>query len=191
MTGNPAIDNPAALFDELFEKRSHLPTKPHSDRVQAFMKMDSAGKQVVLELIASGRLPNEIAIELGVPITYFWEWVEQNIAPEELATVRRQAAESFVLKSILPLTVSFDSPGHASMARALSDQMRWIAERLDPARWGNNKASGPVAPAVTLVFEGVGDTPITIDAKPEQVESKDDTIEALKTLDYIVGGDDD
>jgi hypothetical protein len=191
MSNSTIVQNPAALFAQLFERRDHLPVHNHASRVASFAKLDEVGESVILELIASGRLPNEIAIEYEVPVLHLREWMNKNIDPADLNDARQAAAESFVLKSVLPLTVTFESPGEAAMAKELALRMWEIAGRMDPDRWGNNKAVGAGAPAVTLVFEGVSSdgAPKAIDVTP--AAKAPTTIEALKTLDYIVAGDED
>ena len=187
MDDSVTIRNPATQFDVLFDGRGSLPVS-RTDETRAMEKIDKFGKGAVLELISSGQLMNEIAIALGVPISTFRKWMDQNVTAEELAAARRACAESFMLKSLLVLTVSNDAPGHASIIRAYADRLAAVAERLDPDNWAQRKPGGDNSAPVTIVFEGMGGAPMK---QAQVVDGQVDEINPQEELDYVLLSADD
>lgn len=182
-----AVDNPSAKFDALFKQRGALPCSV-TDEITAIGKIEKLGKRAILERIASGQLLNEIAIDLGVPIMVFRKWIRDNVSEEDLLVAREACAESLMLKSTLVLTVTYDSPGHASIARAFSERLAQMAERLDPERWAQRKPKDETASPVTIVFEGMGgdggQAPKRVAATCSDGWS--DTIDPRQELEYVL-----
>jgi len=187
------VHNPSAAFDELFGDMRQLPLPTGVDRVQAYERLNRFGVARVLEMISKGRLGPEIAADVGVPMVHFQSWVEETIDPADLDKARRAAAEAFVVKSILPLTVTYDQPGHATIAKALSERMAWVAQRLDPNRWGDVKPAHKDGAPVKFVFN-FGDKNVSVEAKPVEAEVARPIEENLKVLalpesEYVVVDD--
>jgi len=147
-------------------------------------KMAEFGVDMVLEHIASGRMPNEIALEQGWPITYFREWVASTIPPDRLSDARAACAETLMVQSRLCLLPDMGNAG-AIRQKALSENLRWTVERLDPENWGPKRKTETAPPAVTITFDGMPDplehktptptpstptpppiAPVTIEAQP-------------------------
>lgn len=193
MAGDGYIDNPSAKFNELFRKVQHLPEATTLDRGDAYRRLDELGVFAFLELLAKGRLLTEIAIDLQVPVMYLEEWAKQNIDPAKYDEARRLGAEAFVVKSILPLTVTYDSPGQATIAKALSERMAWVAQRLDPDRWGDTKPSKVPSSPVNLVFKIGEQAQVKVEEPKleDRQKSIKDTLNLLKTEDYVVVEDDE
>jgi len=188
------IDNPSAKFRELFEKIEHLPDAHGVDRLEAFKKLNELGVERFLEMVAKGRLLPEIAISLEVPVTYLDEWVRHNVDAAALSSARKLSAEAHVLKSLLPLLVTYDSPGHATVAKALSERMAWIAQRLDPDRWGDVKPSKVPNMPVNLVFNLGGEQKVEMkeaQVLEEKPRSAEETLALLHSADVVVEGDSD
>jgi len=159
---------------------------------EAFRRLDELGVDGFLEMVAKGRLPIEIAVQYQVPALYLKRWVDTYIEPAVLEQAFKEAAQAFVLKSVLPLTVTYDSPGHAAVARALSERMAWIASKLDPDRWGDKANKGASRVPVQLVFKGVGNIEslniVANGEEPEKVSSDkpEKVLELIKSKDYVV-----
>jgi len=174
--------NPSAAFDELYDRVQHLPQSNGLDRTEAFARLNEMGVDAFLEFVAKGHLLHDIAIAQEVPVVYLREWVDQFVDAAALDKARELAAEAFVVKSLLPLMVTYDSPGEASVAKALSERMAWVAERLDPGRWGTTRAPAVPNSPVNLVFN-IGDAKVEAQAGPQQasVPDKTKTLELLAT----------
>jgi hypothetical protein len=183
-----SVKNPSAQFAVLFEGRGNLPATA-MDMERAWRKIDEVGKRAILERIATGQLLNEIAIDLGVPVLAFRQWLVKNVSREELDMAREACAESLMLKSQLVLTVTYESPGHATIAKSFSERLAQMAERIHPEQWAPRKPQGDNAVPVTIVFENVGRAP---EAKHVETNSgPGGLINAQRELDYIVVGDDE
>ncbi len=147
------MSNPSTLFQELFRQRSHLPDKTGVSREETWKRLDALGEDAILERLASGRVLNEIAIELELPILYLREWVNLKVDRQRLNEAMRAAAESFALKGQLALLPTYRNQAQAAMAKELAASMRWMAERLAPQDWGPPRAPVQQATPVTIVFE--------------------------------------
>ena len=186
------MTNPSALFKELFRQRSHLPDKTGVSREETWAKLDALGEDAILERLASGRVLNEIAIELGLPILYLREWVNLKVDRQRLNEALRAAAESFALKSQLALLPSYRNQAQSAMARELAASMRWMAERLSPQDWGPPRAPAQQATPVTIVFEKpdgarVKEVSATVAPEDENREEQKRISRSRKLLDLLTG----
>lgn len=108
------------------------------------------GAAMVTETVASGRLPNEIALQLGLPVMWFDTWCETHIDGAEMARALKLGAESYVLKAQMVLTVDPTSTHEAAQARALAAEYVRLAEKLDHQKWGSRRADGLAGQTVNI-----------------------------------------
>jgi hypothetical protein len=105
------------------------------DKHAVFRLLNNVGKAMVLEQIATGQLPNEVALHYGVPILVFREWLEQNVQEAEMMAARVACAESLQLKATLVLSADLKNPAEASQAKALAERFSEQAKSIDPKGW--------------------------------------------------------
>lgn len=122
-----------------------------------FAMLDGIGVREITEQLATGRLPNEVALYYGLPIMPFRRWLEARIPAEVMDQVRDAAAESLQVKAMLTLTAKLKNPAEASQAKALSERLAKQAEALAPKNWSPSHVSPEKSqPSVTITFQGVG-----------------------------------
>lgn len=111
-------------------------------------------KDVILEDMARGNLPNALAIRYNVPIIKFRRWLEQNTSAEELSEAMTFAAESMVVKSQAVLTHEPPSGPAGAMIRAFADRALDIAGKLKPTTWGSQKEQQGAGTAIQINITG-------------------------------------
>lgn len=105
------------------------------DKQAVFQLLSNVGKTMVLEQIATGQLPNEVALHYGVPILVFREWLDQNVQEAEMVAARVACAESLQLKATLVLSANLKNPAEASQAKALAERFSEQAKAIDAKGW--------------------------------------------------------
>lgn len=153
---------PNAMFNTLLGARGaeELAVTVGNDAA-VFQTLDIVGRDMIMEQLATGRLPAEVALMYQVPILSFRRWMADRITDIEMDAVREAAAESLQLKALLTLSADLQNPAQASQAKALSERMARISESLDPKGWNPNHAEPrTVLPSITIAFNGLG---ITLD----------------------------
>jgi hypothetical protein len=133
--------------------------------------LDAVGVDAVLEKIASGMLPVEIAFCNDVPLMVMNEWLRTRVPPDRLSEAWAVHAEVLLLRAQLGITQDADSPGEAQLIKAECDRFAWMAERLDSRRWGppGKSAEKPPLVAIELNISGAAQGRQvfqTIDAAP-------------------------
>jgi hypothetical protein len=153
-------------FDYLFGLKSDPTQVAAVDRSYWFDVLDKMGAASILEAIAGGRLPSEIAISNRVPLTFFHEWVSESIQSDALERAMVIHAEVCVIKAQLVLLADVGSPQEAAMKRDLSQQLKWQAERAHSEGWGPPGKSEPAPPALHLNINwgGMAGRPPVIEA---------------------------
>lgn len=111
-------------------------------------------KDVILEDLARGNLPNALAIRYNVPVIKFRRWLERNTSAEELSEAMTYAAESMVVKSQAVLTHEPPSGPAGAMIRAFADRALDIAGKLKPVEWGNQKEQQGAGTAIQINITG-------------------------------------
>lgn len=144
--------SPAAQWELLFASKHDFSDVAARPREEWFELLDNIGEDVVLETVASGRLPAEIALSNRIPLMVFREWFEERVNTDRLKVAARSHAEVAVLKSTLSLSAAPDSPADAAVQKELSARYAWIAERMDPERWGPPQKKDAAPPSVNIVF---------------------------------------
>jgi len=130
--------NPAASFEALFVKDSrHLRPVAPGDKARVYAMLDEIGADAILEHIASGFLPVELAVANKFPLLTLQDWLTERVEPERLVRAVSTCAEVFMVKAMLPLTVKPGSNAEAIVNTRLSEVMMKVAEKLDPTKWGN------------------------------------------------------
>lgn len=119
------------------------------------------GPKMVTETVATGRLPNEIALQLGLPVIWFSQWCEANVDGAEMAKAFELGAESYMLKAQMVLTVDATSTHEAAQARALAAEFTRMAEKLDHQKWGSRRADGLAGQTVNIQMNLGGGKTIT------------------------------
>ena len=161
-----------AKFGHLFDEKHDFGITESVTRAGAFVRLDEMGVDSVLEFIASGRLLAELAVSTNLPFLYVQEWADQNLDPKRVAVAQRMAAEVSVLKSQLSVSVTPDNPAEAQTQKAMSEQLRWMAERTNPDRWGPPRKADALPPPVNIVLNvpqkiaSAPVPPLTIAARP-------------------------
>lgn len=137
-------------FDYLFGLKSDPLHVGALDKDYWFGVLDAMGTPAILEAIAGGRIPSEIAISNRIPLLFFRQWMGERIDKDSLAEAMSVHAEVLVLKSQITLLADAASPQDAAMKRDLSGQLRWQAERADSKAWGPPGKSEAAPPALQL-----------------------------------------
>lgn len=156
------VMSPAVQWEMLFASQADFaPVLPHG-REHYFALLDGIGVDTVLEFIASGRLPVELALSNGIPRIIFAEWMDDRVDKAKLKVAMRSHAQVAVLKSQLALQATPDSPAEATVQKELSIRLAWTAERMDPETWGTARKDDRQPPAVNISLNLGG-------APPEQL----------------------
>lgn len=144
----------AAQWDLLFASKNDFDTATSQvTRDEWLARLDEIGEETVLETVAAGRLPVEIAISNRIPMMLFREWMEKRVDPERLKAAARSHAEVSVLKSQLSLAAAPETPAEAAVQKELSHRYAWVAERMDPERWGPPQKKEAPLPTVSIVMQ--------------------------------------
>lgn len=166
-------ERPASLarYYALFKGRQKFPAPLPRNREYYYGLFEAFGKEMVLERISSGELPMTIALDHDWPVSYFLDWVETHIHVDDYKKALDRCAQAHVLKAQLVLTPVLKKD-EMQQAKALAEQNRWVAERLDPNQWsGTRKVEPPVA-SLSIVFQGMPD-PLTLhDNKTKVIEGE-------------------
>jgi hypothetical protein len=117
-------------------------------------RLDGIGKNMILEGMASGLLPNELALMYNVPLLMFRKWVIESIPDEEFREAMRVSAETLMAIAKRVLTLDPDSAAQGAQLRAYSDRLVQVAERLDAEAWAQQKAKGDAPPSVMINIQG-------------------------------------
>jgi hypothetical protein len=118
--------------------------------------LDAVGVDNVLERIASGMLPVEIAFCNGVPLMVMNEWLRTRVPPDRLTEAWSVHAEVLLLRAQLGITQDADTPGEAQLIKAECDRFAWMAERLDSRRWGPPGKAAEKPPLVAIELNIAG-----------------------------------
>ena len=117
-------------------------------------ELDAFGIENILELVAGGILPNEIAARLEYPIIDFNRWFKATVSKAELQDVLKLAAQSMVIKADLTLKVNPRNNVEGAALKAHADHLMKVAERIDSSTWGPQKVTDAPAAAVTINVMG-------------------------------------
>jgi len=142
----------AAQWELLFASKQDFTTAGKRSPEEWLAVLDEIGVEAVLETVASGRLPVEIALSNRIPMMLFREWFERAVDPERLKTAMRSHAEIAVLKSQLSLAAAPETPAEAAVQKELSVRYAWVAERLHAEKWGPPQKKTEAPPVVNIVF---------------------------------------
>lgn len=177
---------PASQVHNLFgtmDIRGSMRTDPEC----LYTIMTFGGIEGVLEAVACGRLINEIALQVQIPIRWLDAWVEQNVPGEEMSRSYRLGAESLMAKANMVLSIDVKSAHEGAQARALADRFVKLAEQTDSQRWGTKRSDGLAGQTVNISMnigsgksvqaqatvedaEVVNATPITTSLVPRKVD---------------------
>jgi hypothetical protein len=150
--GEVGLLSPAAQWELLFASKEDFHEGQSRPTEEWIAMLDEFGESGVLEVVASGRMPVEIAISNRIPMMVFREWMDKNVSAERLLTAQRSAAEVNILKSQLALAAQPANPAEAALQKELSHRYAWLAERADPEKWGPPRNKNDAPPMVSIVF---------------------------------------
>lgn len=154
--GEVGLLSPAAQWEILFASKEDFLEGERRPKEEWIALLDEFGEDGVLEVVASGRMPVEIAISNRIPMMIFREWMDKNVSADRMLTAMRSAGEVNVLKSQLALAAQPANPAEAALQKELSHRYAWLAERADPERWGPPRNKGDAPPMVNIVFNTSG-----------------------------------
>lgn len=186
------------------------PAIPSTDETYWFARFDAIGPHAVLEHIAAGRLPIEIAVENEFPLILFKRWMDKAIDPAQLQEAFSIKAEWMLVKANVMLAeMTPANPAEATIMKTAADRMQWLAERLDSKRWGPPGKSAERPPAVVIEMNlgdlaSGGNMTITVDpSQPAEeapalftdaptlelaaIDENDDEVERLSTFENTLG----
>ena len=145
----------------------------NADKAEVWKLLDTVGVARVCERIATGMLPNEVALDLGVPIMMFRRWLEDQLPMDQSDAVRAAAAESLMLKAQLVLSAQLKTPAEASQAKALAAQFTEMAKAMDPKSWSPAHLEAqrrPPSVSITFVSDSgtttISGRPVPADERP-------------------------
>lgn len=147
----------------------HVTTPEYYERHLAHL-----GSPFVMSLIAAGQLPNEVALDLAVPIPLFKKWLVQHTGAGEREQTLHMCAESMLVKAQAVLLMDVDSAQDAAQARAYAKQLTWIAERLDNNQWAPPRTIESDAPPTFSITINKG---ADAEVEREQVKLRESIIE--------------
>ncbi len=153
MAGGVKLANPAAQWEQMFNMQERLPAVPAKGRDFWYQFLDDLGVDEVLEFIARGNLPNELALANDIPLVFFREWCEKRISRPAWKLAMKSYGEVCVLKAQLALLPTPENAAEAAVQKELAAQYRWTAERADPEQWAPPKGDTKAIPSVTFMFE--------------------------------------
>jgi hypothetical protein len=110
------------------------------------------GVDDILEEIASGSTPATLAAHYELPMRAFRTWLYDNAVPDELQDAIRMCGDSLMAKAVGTLSITPESPAHGAQLRALADQFKSMAERLNADVWAPQKKSEPAPPSVNILI---------------------------------------
>jgi hypothetical protein len=126
------------------------------DRKKHMEYLDNIGYMRVAEHVSAGRLSVEFAFVNKIPLMVFAEWWN-GCPPEILNRANVNHAETAVLKAELVLSQLAPDKETAEVMKALADNYKWRAERMNPSRWNPGKAE--VDSIKPIIIEVHGDVP--------------------------------
>lgn len=150
--GEVGLLSPAAQWELLFASKEDFHEGEQRPREEWIAMLDEFGEEGVLEVVASGRMPVEIAISNRIPMMVFREWMDKNVSADRMLTAQRSFAEVSILKSQLSLAAQPANPAEAALQKELSNRYAWLAERADPEKWGPPRQKNDAPPMVNIVF---------------------------------------
>lgn len=150
--GEVGLLSPAAQWELLFASKEDFHEGEQRPREEWIALLDEFGEDGVLEVVASGRMPVEIAISNRIPMMVFREWMDKNVSADRMLTAQRSFAEVSILKSQLSLAAQPANPAEAALQKELSNRYAWLAERADPEKWGPPRQKNDAPPMVNIVF---------------------------------------
>lgn len=148
---------------------------PHATTPEYYDQfMEYLGVDFLLNTIAAGQLPAEIAVDLNIPVRTLTTWLNSRTGPEDRERARELCAESLVVKSNAVLLLPCVDSQEVAMAREYSKRLAWTAERLDSNMWGPPRPSAAeVAPTFSIT---VNSAP-RMDVEQERAKLKETIIE--------------
>lgn len=135
--------------------------------------LDEIGVDMIASQLSTGRLPAEVSLLYEVPILHMRRWMQERMDETLIDEIKRAAAESLQVKSILTLSAHLKNPAEASQAKALSERFAKIAEALSPKDWNPARVEAPgQTPAVSISINMPETAGVTIDHQPNGAETQ-------------------
>lgn len=107
---------------------------------EAWCALDTMGRDLVIEMLASGQLDHEIAYAHNIPVRHFKAWKNRRYSEEERADVQRMQAEGLIARAHILLTfIAEGTATDVALAKKQADMYMWTAVRLNPDKWGRDK----------------------------------------------------
>lgn len=189
------VPNPGASFEILFSKDArHIKPVKGAERARVYEILDGIGPDTILEHMASGFMLVELAVANNLPLMAMHDWLREKVDPERLIQAEKSCAEVFMVKAMLPLTVKPSSQAEAAVNTKLSEVMMRMAEKIDPARWGNKSSKSVSGDGNSIVInlrtsnEGANEQGNTnVEPDKRQAVAKQEPVGA-NTLLRLVGG---
>ena len=144
---------PGADFQAL-QKSQASDVAPVKTEAEAVQLLNDIGTSTILENIAHGSLPFELALKFDVPVLVFRKWLTQNVTTAQMSESKNACAEAMMYRAQLALTQVPRSGPEGTIIKAYADRLTSMAERLDPRQWGPPKTTEPPAPPVVINITG-------------------------------------
>ena len=145
-----------AQYDTLLRGRREFPAVLPRNREYYYQLFERFGREMVYEIVSTGTLPMALALDRNWPVSYFLDWWEEVLPPSETKKAMKRCATAQALKASLVLTPAMKKDQY-QQAKALSERMTWLAERIAPEDWGPRQKPEAVAPVFNVVFQGMPD----------------------------------
>jgi hypothetical protein len=127
---------------------------PYKTKLEVYEFLNQVTEEVVLTHIAGGLIPPMLAAHYALPVHHFKSWVHDVCSPDKVKEAITACADVLMAKATAALTMTFDKPSEFFQQKAYADQLKEMAERLNPETWAPPRKYEPPPPAVNIVIKG-------------------------------------
>lgn len=131
-----------------------LPALRTPDHMQETL-LDGIGVPVILELIAYGMVPEEIAATYGFRIPVLKRWLDQHATQEEISEAKKSAASLYrarAVRSMEKMDTKTATAAQVAAHKLKAEVYTRMSEAMDPAVWNPRTPMGDGDLPLSVVF---------------------------------------